>query len=348
MGLWGLPQGTLAALLAQAVISAGSVVVIYCLGRRLFGSRIALGAAAWATLYPQYLYYSGLIYRETLVVFGMLLLAWSVIRLPLEGSWRKGCGIAGILFLLIHIDPRFGIHLILMPGYLLLAGFPWRESLRRGGTLVLLVMLLSLPWGIRSSLVYQKLVLVNTRALDRWIAGEGVAFGLEQEPEWDHQEALLRAFEQEKRSHWDQLDPIERRAFDQGVRPSFTDVGRHLFLAREFWRFSAFRPTYRPYPDLRFIQWSWMHNLVEVVSLGLLLPFFLVGAGRVIQRCHPGGMVLLAMILGHWIPHILIHSIPRYRLPIYAFVVLVAFVGLSRIRERLRPAERHRSETAPA
>lgn len=58
---------------AQCLLGTLSLWLLYLLGKELFGSRTALTAAGIAAFHPQFIYYTGLLYRETFMIFGALL-----------------------------------------------------------------------------------------------------------------------------------------------------------------------------------------------------------------------------------------------------------------------------------
>ena len=79
--------------IAQAVIGALSVVLLYLVGRRLFSEAVGLFAAGMLAVYATHVYYTGLLLPTILVVFLHLLLIWVLA----EGwsPWRVG--VAGLL-----------------------------------------------------------------------------------------------------------------------------------------------------------------------------------------------------------------------------------------------------------
>lgn len=57
---------------AQCLLATLSLWLIFLLGKQLLGHRPALTAACIAAFYPQFIYYAGLLYRETFMVFLVL------------------------------------------------------------------------------------------------------------------------------------------------------------------------------------------------------------------------------------------------------------------------------------
>src|SRR5690242_9774898 len=67
-------------MLTQAVIGTASVALVYAIAHRLFNARVAIMAGALTACFPNLVFYTGLLYSETLYVFGILLAVWIVVR----------------------------------------------------------------------------------------------------------------------------------------------------------------------------------------------------------------------------------------------------------------------------
>jgi len=65
----------------QALISTGSVGLVFLLTRRIFSKEAALLAALVAAIYPFFIFFSGLILNETLFIFFFLLEIYFLVRL---------------------------------------------------------------------------------------------------------------------------------------------------------------------------------------------------------------------------------------------------------------------------
>jgi 4-amino-4-deoxy-L-arabinose transferase-like glycosyltransferase len=78
----------LAAVLVPSVFGMGSLVMVYCIVARLWGTRIAFGSTLVMGLTPMFKRYSQMVVHEPLVQFFILLTLYSYIRL-LEGHRKK-------------------------------------------------------------------------------------------------------------------------------------------------------------------------------------------------------------------------------------------------------------------
>jgi hypothetical protein len=273
----------------------------------------------------------------------MLLFVAAFLATRAARPWRSGWIPAVPLFLLVHMDARFLFHLPFAFGYALLADDQRPRAVRRYLAMAAAFCALSLPWFVRNLAVYGRPVVVNTQAMEQWTnfvkdGGKDFRPDVEKPP-------TLAAFEEQKRRLWSTLPSEECASLRGGVRPAYTRIGRHLFLFLEFWRFCAFEGYYRPYPDLRHTKWSLAHNLLGIAFTGVFLPFAVVGAVVAVWRRHRPACLLAAVTLVHWLLHGLVHSRDRYRLPVMAFVVMLAFYAVAalvaRRTEAVAPSEAH-------
>jgi len=363
--LIGLGKNFINVMLVQSVLSALTVVFIFKLAALTFNRATALLSALWAAVFMQYLYYCGFILRETLEILLFLLFVYCLIMYLQEA--RKVFVIIGAIIyaLLIHIDPRYLFHLPFVFLYFYLGLRNSKKTLKVYLYFVFIVIICSLPWGIRNHIVYKgKFVLINTRTLDKWTAkvmndsGLGVKSGkvvnVIEKPE------TLKAFEDLKRKAILEYQnksstvgginnhpPIENRpyyiiikseeelkAFNRGIRPAYAIPGIYWNRFKEFWRFARFRPGYDEYSDLRFEGvWSFKHNLIGILTSGFLYPFFIIGVffclAFYFSHKNNYGLILFVIIFVHSLLHVLVHARERYRLPMEALIAMLAFYAIT-------------------
>jgi len=320
--------------LSQAFVGAASVVLLFEFGRRHLDRRAAFLAALWLMVNPLHLDFAGKLLRENwLVLLNLALIAsW----LANDGLTTKGLIRSALLFtLLMHIDSRYVFHLPFILVYISLAKpseqAPWSwtrltAAIKPTAIFLLVVLAASAPWAIRNAVAYDRFVLIDPRALDRWankakasVAGEA-----------ESATVPMAAFEARKIAQFDSLSTEEQVAYRAGIRPKSGPVNKAVFNLTEFWRLWHTRHEYRPFPDARFAgKWSLEHNVSSLVFMGLLMPFFLLGVLRGIQTADRAILVMTAFIAVHTLLHVAVHSVTRYRLPIEPFVALISFQALS-------------------
>jgi 4-amino-4-deoxy-L-arabinose transferase-like glycosyltransferase len=159
---------TLLITLAQAVMGTASVALLYGIARRLFDDRIAIIAAALTACFPNLIFYSGLIYSETLYVFGLLLAVWIVVR----ADWNPVpplpvIAVFGLVVGLTTLVRPFTLPLPLFLGIALLrAGAGWADVGRVVAIALGIAVLVLVPWTVRNSRAMHAFVPVSTNLGD--------------------------------------------------------------------------------------------------------------------------------------------------------------------------------------
>ncbi len=354
-------------MMVQCVISALTVVLVYYIARGIFGRRVAVWTSVWVIIYPLYLYYCGFILRETLVIALFLLFLLSLFNYLKERK-RSSIILSGLFFaLLVHTDTRYLFYLPFIIIFLSFESTGWRKTLKAYMIFVVFLFIFSFPWAVRNHIAYKdKFVLINTETLDKW--GKRAAVNLKKRNNMEitvrgmvapetlrefekRKEKAIRFYSEARREGRQVADVFpkdipsfagltseeEIRAFNNGVRPSFTVLGLFWYNFKEFWRFARFKPDYDPFPDLRFEPaWTLRRNLIGIFFTGLLYPFFIIGAGLIIKKRKSYPLILLLIILVQTLLHVVVHARERYRMPVETLIAMVAFYGISEMVDRLR------------
>jgi 4-amino-4-deoxy-L-arabinose transferase-like glycosyltransferase len=159
---------TLLITLAQALLGTASVALLYAIARRLFDHRVAIIAAALTACFPNLIFYSGLIYSETLYVFGILLAVWIVVR----ADWNPVpslpvIALFGLVVGFTTLVRPFTLPLPLFLGIALLrAGARWADTARVVAIALGIAVLVLVPWTIRNSRALDAFVPVSTNLGD--------------------------------------------------------------------------------------------------------------------------------------------------------------------------------------
>lgn len=143
---------------AQGVLLTLSVLLLYVLGRRLFGSGVGFLAALFAVGYSSFLLFVGRVLTETLTL-SLLLLSTLLLVVSLRSTalrWPQLAGAATAALLLTKISMRFFLPLLFAVFVVLL----WREGrsimFRRAGSFVLGLLYIFVPWLIFTTLVFDR------------------------------------------------------------------------------------------------------------------------------------------------------------------------------------------------
>lgn len=147
-------ENLLAVRILQAFLSTAACLIIYLLGKRLFGGvagKIALAACA---IYPFFIYYSGAVLTETLFIFllSLIVLLLSDKRFAWAGLFF-GIGILCrselVVFLLLSLAGMFAV-------------MPARDAIRRSLATAIVACAVLAPWALRNYLVLGEFVPLTT------------------------------------------------------------------------------------------------------------------------------------------------------------------------------------------
>lgn len=327
---------------AQAVISALSVALIFLLARMVLGRTAATTAGLLAALCPPFMSYAGLLLTETLSVF--LLAAYVAaaaqgIRTMRLGWWAAAGALAGVLIL--HRQET-----LLVLAATGIAAWRWRTGRRRLGLLLGMAALVMLPWVARNYAVYRQWVLVNPQ--------QGAAVWLSANwEEWHAQDPAYRAL-----IDGQGLNAVEqdRRLLQAGLRSIVEHPGRYAALCLQripqMW-VGGHSHTVAGLEDSLGAYWdrgAWAKVAAKALMFGvnmLIIALGVLGMGIAWRRGpappHGAGLAdrrLLALLV---IPvavtavvHVALFATIRYQVPMMPFMTLFAAVPLGMLREAAR------------
>jgi 4-amino-4-deoxy-L-arabinose transferase-like glycosyltransferase len=317
------------------------------LGRRVFGPRVGLVAAALSAIYIYFVYYAGGLLTESFYFLGVL---WSLdcaMRITTPGGQRKRR-------LWLELGLALGVTALLRQLFLLFAPFlflwiwwnlsPEHTSTERPsfaarwvrwpvlrGLLAagLVIVALIAPWTIRNYRAFGIFVPLNTNA--------GFAFYWGNHP--IHGTQFMPLLPAGGPSYQDLIPPellplnegqLDQTLLKEGLRIVAGDPVRYLLLSlsrvREYFKFW-------PSPESGLIS-----NVSRVGSFGLLLPFMVYGlwiSAKLMRGPeHPAQrsqLLLLYLFMAVYTTlHLLTWTLIRYRLPVDT--ILLCFAALSVVR----------------
>ena len=324
----------------QAFLSIMTCFYIYKLSKKIFSERVAILSIIWSGFYIFYLQYVRFLIRETLIFF-LIIIFFYHLYLYLVDENRKSKKFWPILLylLLIHTDPRY---LFYLPFFILLFVIyqPIKQGVRNYLVFLSIAVLLMVPWAIRNYIAYDGFVLINTRTLDlrpddqrssvfyNRISNNVLNFRVINETN-----NKKYPTEEERNLIKQGLNPTGRTADEieavlNDVYPASTFFKRKLYWLIELWRPARFSADYFPFPDARFQgKWSLRHNLSNILCYGILLPFMLIGVYYLIRQKNKISIFLIFPILIQTLLHVLQWGLYRYRVPIDAFIIILASFG---------------------
>ncbi len=144
----------------NCVFGTLTVRLIFLLGRAVFGRRAGWLAAAIAAFFPQFLYYTATLERETFQTFLLTLTVWLTLRAARAPSWRSWT-LTGIVSAICALTNS-----ALLPAGLMLAPAIWllgrrlgRDHRRWGGLYLAVFLSVYGLWPLRNEMVFHRFIL---------------------------------------------------------------------------------------------------------------------------------------------------------------------------------------------
>ena len=324
--------------LVQALLGAGSCILLLTIGRRLFAPGIALGAALGAACCGPLIYFDGELLPVGLAIFLNLLFFLSVVRPPYGDSrrWLLAGALMGLAALAVANILLF-LPVVVWWLWRLEDSIPNADKAKRTALLLLGCALAIAPVTVRNHLVGGDWVLISHNA--------GINFYIGNNPDYE------RTVNIRPGRDWALL--VEKPEIEAGIeRPS---AKSHYFFAqswqfisadplgylrllahklRLFWRGDEIQRNLDPYyarrdsTVLRLLLWK--YGLA--FPFGLVAPLALIGMVCLWRRSDAGAATLPALfLLVYMLSVVLFFVTSRYRLPAVPFALLLAGFGLSEI-----------------
>jgi 4-amino-4-deoxy-L-arabinose transferase-like glycosyltransferase len=327
--------------LVQALLGTASVALLYAIARRLFGYRVAIVAAALTACFPNLIFYSGLIYSETLYLFGILLAVWIVVRadwdpvpsVPVIASFGLVVGLATL------VRP-FTLPLPLFFGIALLrAGAGWVPVARVVAIALGIAVLVLVPWTVRNSRELHAFVPVSTNLGDTLCLDNSPgAYGgfrelpIECSPEFPGAtgEAKRNSFNLRVALRWARQNPIRElellpRRFWYGYRTDDDGVAEVA---------SSRGGAVQPWARVPLVGLADLYYYV-VAILGLLaVPTLWRDARRLFVLMVAASLAAVPFVL---------YGLVRFHVPLLPFLALGAAVTIDAIRRRREPGRTSQS-----
>ncbi len=312
----------LVARVIQAVASVLTCWLAYRIGRRLFGEKVGLAAAALTAVYAYLVFFAAALMTQTFYIIAVLASINVALDLAERPSWR-GWVLLGVT---LGIGALLRQTLLLFVPFLL-AWLWWRNRKAVGprwpvvGLLICLAVIVAFiaPWTIRNYLVYNDFLLLNSNG-GFWFyfsnhPNQGTDFnGTYVGPIPDDLRALP-------------APAMDRALYRETLHVVMADPRRFILLSisridDHFWIGISTKS-------------SLASNLGRLLSFTIYLPFMVLGlwlSWRAWRRCLPLYLYVAfdtAFCLISW-------AGPRYRLPSDAVMMVFAGLAVVTLAERLR------------
>lgn len=143
----------------QALISCGTIVIIFFIAKHLFDTCVALISSFLVAFYPPNITTSAYILTETLFTMLLcLLIGLSLFSSLKPGYWRFfiiGC----LLALVTLIRPVIVLYPVILFIYVFIRiRLPFKRAVKLGAVMAMAFMLLMLPWWVRNYMEYSEFI----------------------------------------------------------------------------------------------------------------------------------------------------------------------------------------------
>jgi hypothetical protein len=295
--------------IVQGALGTLVVWLIAALARRAAGTRASVVAAYVAASYPPLVWLSSYVFSEALY---MPLALGCILLLDMIGNpSREETDRWNPWWMTVAAGVLAGTAALVrsaMTAFLPLAALwlIYRGRLRHAVLLGVVVALIVVPWGIRNLNTHGRLILVAADGgVTFWTGNHPLAIGegdLAANPQIKREEILFRQAHPGLTA--EQLEPLY---YQDAMRHITNHPGWWLaLLARKlFYTFVPIGPSYTLH--------STKYLIATVVPYAVLLPFAVVGVGRLIRQGHVVPLLLLA--LSSVITAVLFLPQERFRIP---------------------------------
>lgn len=326
--------------IAQSLLGAATVGLVFLLAGRTFSRNVAWAAAALAAFYPQFIFYAASPERETLQVLLLLAAMLALCRGCRRGSLAEVAGAAGLWALSpLTNSSLLPAAALAGPGAWLL-GRRLGLDLRRHAAVFLAVFALGYGlWPLRNFLVFGRFIPGITAGgahLYVSLIVPNEAAGTPREHDFIVADPVMRAGAALPE---DERDRFFYRASARWI------LAHPLGFARIM--AASFLKLWRLYPYPR--DYGMRYRVIKAVSLlsdGWLIPLGLLGlllAGRRFPETELFNLVLFAITSTYMI----FWAIIRYRLPMMPYVLIYAAYALERGAARWLPGRLPYPVSAP-
>ena len=300
-GIYGVTgHAPFAARMWQALLGAATCGLLYGIGRRIGGETAGVIAAGMGAVYPLFVFFSGVLMAETLLVF--LTTAVLLVSLRFEATPSFGNAVTlGILSGLSVLCKPVALAWIplLLWGWWRRSALVYRRRMARAAAVAGAMGLTLLPWAVRNAVSSGYFVPVSSNlGMNLMIGNEPEATGV-------------------YRNEADYLG-----LFDRMTEPSAHPVARDRQAARQTLRWIAGSPGRFAKLAVRKLVWLWsplvegesaVRNLIAFFSCGPVLALGVWGTFR--SRGCPEAWGVGSLLIALSVAHAVFFAHTRFRMP---------------------------------
>ena len=305
-------------LIFNVIATSFMVPVLYYLGKEVFNRNTAWLLAIWGGFFFWSFWYSRIVLKEALIFLLIPLTLLFVMRSLRPENQLKNLFFGAFYFsVLIHTDERYLIYgpFILLI-FLCIKPFRFVSYLKVSLIFTALILIFMIPWGIHNYQKYGQIVIITARTTTFTSALWGKNLYIE----------VHKPSRKQKSEEPSEDRPKRAQAFAEEndiVLKKYSKTEARINAFIHLWRPVLLKPVFIS-DGLKPEKWNPKTNIINVLSYGVFLPFYLLGFFLLLKRKHYSGLLLAIIpVLHNTFQAYLFSSLLRYRLPIYFIIAMI-------------------------
>jgi 4-amino-4-deoxy-L-arabinose transferase-like glycosyltransferase len=330
--VYRLGGGNLAVVLLQCLMHAGTCLLVFSLGRRLFNARTGLLAGLFCALHPMLLRYVPDLHMETMLTLLCMLTLWLCVRFHDRPTLMNGILLGAVGMVTVLTKGVILPYLVLfgaISGVLALRRRSAKEVAAVAAIFVTMALVLA-PWTYRNyQVTHGRFVLITPGASDSFLRGYVFTrweFATLQKPPYTDAEnevnAWFRQIAQDAGTKWEADEVVDEannaRVAKQLIVTHPLDTVRKVFVGLfTFW----------------YEMTSLRNSLIPAVLALGGLAFAIVGLKRAHRERRPSWLIWLPIVVMNVFVATLI-PLGRYSVPILPCLMILAAFGIDTLLSR--------------
>ena len=330
-------------MIQAVIVGVSQPILVYLIGRRMFGEIVGLIAAGLTAVYIYFFYYAATLMTEPFYITAIL--AGLYLAMLMVDGAVSGKATSKLNTLLgISLGVALGVSVLLRQLFLLIIPFlffwVWWASRKQVGVKLIkplilsggIILIMILPFTLYNNARFDRFVLLNTNSGFAFFWGNNPVYGTHFVPILTPEMGSYQSLIPEDLRHLDEA-ALDQALLKRGLQFVFEDPIRYIKLSISripvyfmFWPSSAS---------------GTISNISRVASFGLLWPFMLYGLLLAVSSrkfnfnlSSPIFLLILFSIIYSAI-HLLSWALIRYRLPVDAVMLVFAGLALADLYQRV-------------
>jgi len=293
--------------IVHSIIGTASVLIIYLLAKEMFSEKAGLIAALLGSIYPFFVFFTGLVLTETLFTFLFLCFVLFLKRMAANAGWRYAiyAGIFSGLSILVKPVMAYFVPFALV---VVMAVYRGKKLVLCSLAVLPITLFVIAPWALDNYRRTGKVIFLAT--------GGGLTLYESNNPHATGGPGVERIVWTEEMKEMDAFE-LDRHFKKEALRFIKDNPHRFVELAvikvRRFWSFTPNAGGYQ----------SWKYKVISIVSYG---PILILAMWQIVvtRRRWKELIFLYLPVIFFTLLHTVILGSLRYRLPIMPYVIMFA------------------------